>query len=95
MVVLSACETGLGQILTGEGVIGLTRGFLYAGSSSVLVSQWSVGGEDTARLMVGVYRGLLAGVSRAAALRASKLALIEENAPPRSWSAFVLVGLGA
>jgi CHAT domain-containing protein len=95
LVVLSACETGLGRVARGEGVIGLTRGFLYAGASSVLVSLWRVGDASTAALMADFYRELLAGKPATRALRQARLEAIRrdpESAKPRSWAAFVLVG---
>jgi CHAT domain-containing protein/Tfp pilus assembly protein PilF len=95
LVVLSACETGLGQLARGEGVIGLTRGFLYAGASSVLVSLWRVADAATAALMADFYGELLAGRPGAQALREAKLRAIRrdpESAKPYSWSAFVLIG---
>jgi CHAT domain-containing protein len=97
LVVLSACETGLGQLARGEGVIGLTRGFLYAGASSVLVSLWRVADASTATLMSDFYRELLTGKPASHALRAAKLSAIHrdpESAKPYSWSAFVLIGEG-
>ena len=97
LVVLSACETGLGQLARGEGVIGLTRGFLYAGASSVLVSLWQVADVTTAALMADFYREVLTGKPRTQALREAKLRAIRrdpESAKPYSWSAFVLIGGG-
>jgi len=97
LVTLSACETGLGKLSRGEGLIGLTRGFIYAGASSVLVSLWSVD-ESTAALMKIFYQNLKAGMSKAEALRQAKLKLIRtrENgisfAHPFLWAPFVLVG---
>jgi len=95
IVVLSACETGLGRLAGGEGVIGLTRAFLYAGASKVLVSLWPVSDASTADLMVGFYDELLAGTPPAEALRRAKLRLLRhhlEYAKPYYWSAFVLIG---
>lgn len=95
LVVLSACETGLGQIARGEGIIGLTRGFLYAGAQNLLVSLWQVNDQTTADLMVDFYDRMLAGSSKAGALREAKLALIKrhpEDAKPYYWSPFVLIG---
>jgi CHAT domain-containing protein len=94
-VVLSACETGLGRLAGGEGVIGLTRAFLYAGASRVLVSLWPVSDASTADLMVRFYDELLAGTLPAEALRRAKLNLLRQNleyAKPYYWSAFVLNG---
>jgi len=95
LVVLSACETGLGRLAGGEGVIGLTRAFLYAGASRVLVSLWPVSDASTADLMVDFYDELLAGTPPAEALRRAKLRLLRrhlEYAKPYYWSAFVLIG---
>lgn len=99
LVTLSACETGLGKLSRGEGLIGLTRGFIYAGAPSVLVSLWSVD-ESTAALMKIFYQNLKEGMSIAEALRQAKLKLIQtrENgisfAHPFLWAPFVLVGEG-
>jgi len=75
LVALSACETGLGQEMGGEGIIGLTRAFLYAGSRSVLASLWEVADETTAVLMQQFYRQLEQGLPRDEALRRAMLAL--------------------
>ncbi len=99
LVTLSACETGLGELSRGEGLIGLTRAFMYAGASSVLVSLWSVD-ESTAALMKIFYQNLKDGMSKAEALQRAKLKLIRtrENgisfAHPFLWAPFVLVGEG-
>ena len=95
LVVLSACETGLGQIAHGEGIIGLTRGFLYAGASNVLVSLWQVSDMTTSGLMVGFYDKMLAGMSKAEALAVAKRQMIRRDpgyAKPYYWSAFILIG---
>ncbi len=95
LVVLSACETGLGQLARGEGVIGLTRGFLYAGASNVLVSLWKVDDTATADLMVDFYSRMRTGTSHAEAIHQAKLGLISAHprfARPYYWSSFVLVG---
>jgi CHAT domain-containing protein len=96
LVMLSACETGLGKERRGEGVIGLTRAFMYAGAPTVGVSLWSVGDQSTAVLMPEFYRRLLAGRGSAptAAMRASQLAMIagKKYSAPFYWSPFVLVG---
>jgi CHAT domain-containing protein len=95
LVVLSACETGLGKIAEGEGLIGLTRGFLYAGAQNLLVSLWQINDAATAQLMVAFYRNLLDGRSQAEALRVAKLAMRQsraELAPPYYWAPFVLIG---
>jgi CHAT domain-containing protein len=94
LVVLSACESGLGAIAKGEGMLGLTRGFLFAGARNVVVSLWQVGDKSTANLMVQFYRNILEGRQYSAALRAAKLALItgKTYAHPLEWSSFVLTG---
>jgi CHAT domain-containing protein len=95
LVVLSACETGLGQVAKGEGIIGLTRGFLYAGASNLLVSLWQVSDATTADLMVDFYDKMLGGMSKPEALREAKLQMIRrhaEFAKPYYWAPFILVG---
>ena len=94
LVVLSACDTGLGQELKGEGVIGLTRAFLYAGSSSVVVSLWQVADRSTSEMMVKFYRRLNRPADKAEALRQAKLEMIETGyyAHPHCWAPFVLMG---
>jgi CHAT domain-containing protein len=95
LVVLSACDTGGGEIARGEGIIGLTRGFLYAGAKSLLVSLWPVSDEATARLTSDFYSELLKGRSKAHALREAKLRSVmrnPEHAKPFYWSSVVLIG---
>lgn len=99
LVTLSACETGLGKISKGEGIIGLSRALLYAGAQSVLVSLWSVADNSTSQLMIYFYEYLLAGKSKYDALRLAKLKLIEtakdyQGNPiePFYWAPFVLIG---
>ncbi|HUI44023.1 MAG TPA: CHAT domain-containing protein [Terriglobia bacterium] len=95
LVVLSACETGLGKEIRGEGLVGLTRGFMYAGAPRVVVSLWSVNDQATAELMKRFYRGMLVEkLTPAAALRAAQMALAHDPrwAAPYYWAAFVLQG---
>jgi CHAT domain-containing protein len=95
LVVLSACETGLGKEIHGEGIVGLTRAFLYAGASSVVVSLWKVADASTAELMVRFHEHLSrTGSSRTEALRRAQLDLIGNGAfaHPYYWAPFVLVG---
>lgn len=95
LVTLSACETGLGRLERGEGVVGLTRGFLAAGARSVVVSLWKVNDRSTARLMERFYARLLGKrAARADALAAAKRALLAEpeTRSPFHWAPFVLVG---
>lgn len=95
LVVLSGCRTALGKEVRGEGLIGLTRGFMYAGTPRVLASLWQVEDRATAALMVHFYRALWQdGLPAAAALRAAQLALSQERRwrDPYFWAAFVLQG---
>lgn len=95
LVVLSACETGLGRLARGEGLIGLARGFLYAGAANLLVSLWQVNDASTANLMVDFYQKMLEGRSKTEALREAKLRLMERQtkyARPYYWAPFVLMG---
>lgn len=95
LVVLSGCETALGREMRGEGLVGLTRGFLYAGAARVLASLWQVQDRPATELMVRFYRALLQDHLRpAAALRAAQLSLARERRwkDPFYWGAFVLQG---
>ncbi|MEZ5331610.1 MAG: CHAT domain-containing protein [Thermoanaerobaculia bacterium] len=94
LVVLSGCRTGLGKEVRGEGFIGMTQAFFYAGADALLVSLWPVPDQATADLMVRVYSELQGGAPLGDALRAAKLALLDEDPTlhPFYWSAFVLVG---
>lgn len=95
LVVLSACQTGLGKEIRGEGLIGLTRGFMYAGAPRVVASLWQVNDAATAELMKRFYRGMLKnGLRPAASLRAAQLELMARPAwrSPYFWSAFVIQG---
>jgi CHAT domain-containing protein len=95
LVVLSACRTGLGKDVTGEGLVGLTRGFMYAGSKSVLASLWKVDDRATAELMGHFYSAMLRDkLPPAAALRQAKETLRRQTPwrAPYYWAAFVLQG---
>jgi CHAT domain-containing protein len=97
LVTLSACETGLGRLERGEGVMGLTRAFLAAGARSVVVSLWQVNDRSTAELMRRFYATLLTrGAPREVALASAKRALLADPATrsPYHWAPFVLVGAG-
>lgn len=91
LVVLSACNTGLGN-LTGDGVIGLSRAFLAAGARSVIVSLWYVPDQATAELMETFYRALARTHNKAAALRAAMLETQAKHPNPLAWAGFFLVG---
>jgi CHAT domain-containing protein len=95
MVVLSACRTGLGKDVQGEGLIGLTRGFMYAGAARVMVSLWDVSDEATSELMARVYEGMLKRhLTPAAALREAQLSIISDRRwkEPFFWAGFVVEG---
>lgn len=96
LVVLSGCRTGLGKEVKGEGLYGMTRGFMYAGSKRVMVSLWDVQDQATARLMSDFYRGLLGPKrpSAAAALRAAQIAIWRDGrwSAPYYWAGFVIQG---
>lgn len=95
LVVLSACQTALGKEVKGEGLIGLTRGFMYAGAPRVAASLWQVDDLATAELMKRFYTGMLKDkLKPAAALRAAQLGLLNQKryATPFYWAAFVLQG---
>jgi CHAT domain-containing protein/predicted negative regulator of RcsB-dependent stress response len=95
LIVLSACETGLGKEIKGEGLIGLTRGFMYAGAPRVVASLWNVDDLATAELMKLFYQRMLKdGLSAGAALRAAQLELSGQKrwASPYFWAGFVLHG---
>lgn len=96
LVTLSACDTALGENLAGEGIIGLSRAFQFAGARSVLASLWSVSDRSTAALMDRFYRALAAGSSRDDALRDAQLFLLRDRtldaSAPFYWAAFQLMG---
>lgn len=95
LVVLSACSTALGKEVTGEGLVGLSRAFLYAGAPRVVVTLWNVSDAAAPRLMVDFYRHLDSGAWKAEALRQAKLAALGRgglDARPTSWAPFILVG---
>jgi CHAT domain-containing protein/Tfp pilus assembly protein PilF len=92
LVALSACETGLGERVTGEGMVGLTRAFLYSGARSLLVSLWPVSDLSTPELMTGFYRHLRDSGTKADALRRAKLERIEQGDEPYRWAPFILAG---
>lgn len=95
LVVLSACQTGLGEQVRGEGIIGLTRGFMYAGASRVVVSLWNVDDEGTSELMKAFYRYMMQeNQTPAQALRSAQIALWENSQwrSPYYWAGFTLQG---
>ncbi len=94
LVVLSACETGLGQLQTGEGVYGLRRALVLAGAQTQVASLWKVPDAATQELMVAYYERLLKGEGRAGALRAAQQAMMENPSRrhPYYWAAFIPIG---
>ncbi len=92
LVVLSACQTGQGTVSRVEGVSGLARAFLYAGSRAVMCSLWQVDDASTADLMADTYAGLKAGKTASESLRAAQLKMIEADEPPLRWAPFILIG---
>jgi CHAT domain-containing protein len=95
LVILSACQSGRGKEVSGEGLVGMTRAFLYAGAGRLIVSLWRVDDESTSDLMVSFYRHLLQVGDHSAALQLAKLDLIDHSQyfHPYFWAPFVLVGL--
>lgn len=91
LVVLSACDTGIGKI-TGDGVVGLSRSFISAGVPSIVVSLWSVPDAPTASLMTKFYQRLQQNPNRAQALRDAMLATKRDHQNPKDWAAFTLIG---
>lgn len=98
IVTLSACSTGLGKLVTGEGVLGLTRAFFYAGARNVAVSLWNVNDSATATLMEAFYLNLQRGLPKSEAMRQAKLGLLRGSEAswrhPYFWAAFVIEGAG-
>src|SRR6185503_17351829 len=92
LVTLSACETGMNTVAPGEELMGLARGFLSAGSPTVVMSLWTIDDQATAELMVAFYEELARTKSPAAALRRAQVTLLAERPHPFFWSPFVLVG---
>lgn len=89
---LSACETGMSAVWQGDELLGLARGFLYAGTPSLVVSLWMVNDRSTAQLMRRFYQGLRDGLSKAAALRNAMLEVKAEFPHPYYWAPFILLG---
>jgi CHAT domain-containing protein len=92
LVTLSACETGLSQVLAGDELVGLTRGFFQAGTASVVVSLWAVNDASTATLMERFYGFLEQGLGPAAAMRAAQIELRRIYPHPYYWAPFLVIG---
>ena len=96
MVVLSACETSLGELIEGEGVMSLARGFFHSGANSVVSTQWKVNDKSSAEIVTTFYKQLKKGKSKSEALRNAKLAYLDKHslteASPYYWAPFVVLG---
>jgi CHAT domain-containing protein len=95
LVVLSACQTALGKQIKGEGLVGLTRGFMYAGAPRVVASYWRIDDRATADMMKRFYQSMLKdGLRPAAALRAAQVSMLQDPRwqAPHYWAAFTLQG---
>jgi CHAT domain-containing protein/tetratricopeptide (TPR) repeat protein len=92
LVVLSACDTGKGLVMAGEGVFGLRRAFRIAGARTIVMTLWPIPDEETMQFMISFYRHLVAGQPKASALRAAKLSIRELYPSPYFWAGFVCEG---
>ncbi len=97
LVTLSACQSALGRLLTGEGMVGLSRAFFYAGAEGIVASLWNVNDDAAAEFMSRFYRRLKSGASKAEALRQAKLSMPAEGRyrHPYYWASYILIGDGA
>ena len=94
LVVLSSCESGVGQLWIGEGLLALHRSFIYSGAKNVLFSLWKVSDIYSSQLMIDFYKYYLQGMSYTSALRTAKLEMLQHpvGAQPKYWAAFILMG---
>lgn len=95
LVVLSACETGLGDNIAGEGVFGFRRSFVLTGAKILVMSLWSIPDEETKELMVSFYSNLKSGMEIAEALQKAQLSIKNKHPHPCSWGAFILQGVSS
>ena len=92
LVTMSGCQSGMSEVAGADDLLGLMRGFLYAGARSLLLSLWNVNDESTAALMTDFYRKWKEGTSKSAALRSAMLTVREQFPNPFYWAPFFLVG---
>jgi CHAT domain-containing protein len=96
MVVLSSCNTGMGMFVTGEGLLSLARGFLFAGSRSVVMSMWEVEDVSASAVIKSFYRNMRSGMTKSAALRSARLSFLrtadQTRSHPYYWSTLVIYG---
>ncbi|MCA1741052.1 MAG: CHAT domain-containing protein, partial [Bacteroidales bacterium] len=96
MVVLSSCNTGIGKLVSGEGILSLARGFLYAGSRSVVMSMWSVEDRSASAVIRSFYKNMRSGQNKSSALRNARLKFLrsadQERSHPYYWSTLVIYG---
>lgn len=96
LVVLSACQTGLGRVVAGEGVLGLAWAFTQAGAASLVVTLWNISDASSATMMTAFYREFAAGASKSAALRTARREMMRSGIPalrhPYYWAGYVLIG---
>jgi tetratricopeptide (TPR) repeat protein len=92
LVVLSACNTALGGKARGEEIVGISRAFMYAGSSTVIASLWSVSDDSTMRIMKIFYEGLQQGMPEAEALQFAEISVKKDYPHPFYWAPFIIVG---
>ena len=94
LLVLSSCESGVGKVISGEGMLGLNRSFVHAGVPNVVFSLWKIYDKVTNEMMQSFYAEILKGASYSKALQKVKLQLLSrpETASPHFWSAFLLIG---
>lgn len=99
LIVLSACRTSLGEMIAGEGIMSLSRAFFHAGAASVLSTLWNVNDQVSVEIIADFYRALVAGKSRAAALRTAKLNYLSSHSgseiSPYFWSSYIMIGDGS
>ena len=93
LVVLSACETGLGEIQAGEGVFGLQRAFLVAGAKTIIMSLFKVSDDATQKLMIEFYKNWLESGNKRQSFIAAKKAIRDEYKDPIYWGPFIMIGL--